>query len=71
MMDKILLIFIGMGIVMFLMGWFFFSPDRRTKINWIGEPVVNGNDEVSMGVLRGIELGLRDDGIVVWKKKDE
>lgn len=43
----------------------------RLTTNWIGEPVVNednpyfGDQKPS---LRGYQIGLREDGIVVWRK---
>jgi hypothetical protein len=42
-------------------------------IDWIGHPMVSDNDPYtpSEGWIPGIEIGLRSDGVVVWRKKKE
>lgn len=41
------------------------------KIIWIGCPMVSDNDPFtpSQGWISSIEIGLREDGIVVWREK--
>jgi len=44
---------------------------QENRVEWVGHPVVSDNDArmPSTGSLTGVEMGLRDDGVVVWRKK--
>lgn len=41
------------------------------KIIWIGCPMVSDNDlfTPSQGWISSVEIGLREDGIVIWREK--
>lgn len=43
----------------------------ESKVEWVGCPMVSDNDRYtpSQGCLLDIQIGLRDDGVVVWRKK--
>ena len=43
------------------------------KVTWIGHPMVSDNDPYtpSSGWLPGYQIGLREDGVVVWRKVGE
>ena len=44
--------------------------DEEKKITWIGCPMVSDNDKYtpSQGWISSQKIGLRKDGIVVWKE---
>lgn len=47
-------------------------PVQPLTTNWIGHPVVSDNDRYtpSQGWLTGVQVGLRSDGVVVWRKAE-
>lgn len=46
---------------------------KEIKIDWVGHPMISDNDEYapSMGWIPTIEIGLREDGVVVWRIKKQ
>lgn len=45
------------------------APDKP-QIQWVGRPVIQ-DSEGSMSGVDGYQLGLRPDGVVVWRKTPE
>lgn len=45
------------------------APDKA-QIQWVGRPVIQ-DSEGSMSGVDGYQLGLRPDGVVVWRKTPE
>lgn len=43
----------------------------KEKVEWVGLVAVGNDDPYwgNVGWLPGIQLGLRDDGVIVWRKK--
>jgi hypothetical protein len=42
------------------------------QVKWLGHPVVNLDSEYTkQGFLNGVEIGLREDGVVVWRFKEK
>ncbi len=47
------------------------KPPEPLKIEWVGHPMVSDNHPYtpSQGWIPSVEIGLREDGVVVWRKK--
>ena len=41
------------------------------KTTWIGPPAVGNNDpyQGAVGWIKGVEIGLREDGMVIWREE--
>jgi hypothetical protein len=50
----------------------FSGCEPEKKIEWVGCPMVSNDDRwtPSQGWLPNVEMGLREDGVVVWRKRE-
>ena len=61
----------GWAILAILLTCCLTSCKEEKEITWIGCPVVNDDAKFTPreGWISGIEIGLREDGVVVWRNK--
>jgi len=61
-------IFVYKGVMVYMKN----KISDNSKIIWIGHPMVSDNDPwtPSQGWISSVEIGLREDGIVIWREKE-
>jgi hypothetical protein len=63
----------SLGIALMVMASVYNHRPKLSGIGWIGSPYISDADErwPSQSYLPEVEIGLRDDGIVVWRLREK